>query len=212
MSFAADYIGEPRPGELTLRGVYVPPWYTPHADLGVEVKDSSGHRMGFQLGEVVVERRWAIHEDGRCLDQKRFEEKLHEWRLGQFRWQIPPKLPTDLSFSSIPSVEAYVARGPDPADPRRLVDITHPRPRTTLLQKREPIVDEALTKSPHWRPAPKEEKPEPEAAAPVPEPEPVPKKPAREVTLLTCDLCGQEGLKGKNGLRFHKNHKHKDAA
>lgn len=217
MSFATDLPTGPRPGDLTIREVFVPPWYLPHENLETEVLHSStGKRLGFTVGDVVPERRWAVGPDGRCVSQQIFEEKLDEWRQGQYRWQIPPKPVPDISFLPVPTVENFVARGEDPADTKRLIDLTAPQHRKALLQKREPVVDEVLLKSPHWKPAPKAEKPDPAAElealrAKVAELEAKPKKAPRAVELLSCDLCGQEGLKGKNGLRFHKTHKHKDA-
>ena len=227
MSFATDYHAGPRPGEKTPRRRIVPPWYKPHPDLSIEVKSSAGKPLGFTIGEVVVERRWAIHEDGRCMDPADFQPKLDEWRLGQFDWDYPPqKRPADISFAfeARPTVEGYVSRGADPADESRLIDITRATQRKQILTPRLPVVDETLAKDPRWQPAPKEDSKSSEleaevarlraelsaaqAAPPAPE---KPERKAKTYELLTCPDCGQGGLKGANGLRFHRNHKHKAA-
>lgn len=212
MSFAVDYRPEPRPGEQTIRGAFVPPWYRPHADLGVSVKSQAGKMLGFVIGEVVVERRWAIQDDGRCMDQREFEVKLHDWRRGQFQWQMPPKPVPDLSFESIPSVEGFVSRGEDPANHKRLIDLTRPVKRTGLLRPVEPIVDETISRDPRWKVAPaKPPADEPvEAAAPAPAPAPVPApKPKKTVAKIPCPDCGHM-VGGENGLRLHRKHKHKE--
>jgi hypothetical protein len=223
MSFATDFQLGPRPGEMTPRNVFVPPWYRPHPDLEADVIGTRGQRLGFKVGDVVPERRWAIGADGRVMSQADFEPKLLDWRKGNFEWRFPPKPVPDLTLEGVPSVDAFVSRGADPADERRLIDLSPRTPRIGLLRPSEPIVDEALAKDPRWTLAPREEKPATDAsaeiarlkaeleamrAAPAPEPE----KKARTYEMLTCPDCGQGGLKGANGLRFHRKHKHKDVA
>lgn len=225
MSFAVDIATGPRPGELTPRNVFVPPWYKPHENLDVEVVGTTGKRLGFSVAEVVAERRWAIGPDGHCMKQPDFEKMLLDWRKGQFEWQVPPKRTPDLMFEPIPSVEGFVSRGEDPADRRRTIDLSPSTPRLGLLRKREPIVDESLTKDPRWKPAPAEEKADPRdellaqmreeierlkaQAAPVAvKPEP---KARKAVEKIPCPDCGAE-VGGQNGLRLHRKHKHKETA
>lgn len=211
MSFAVYDASEPRPGDTTPRGVFVPPWYIPHPDLGVAVRGTNGQALGFVVGEVVPERRWAIGHDGRCVDQATFEPKLLEWRIGQFQWQNPPKPVPDLTLESIPTVEGFVSRGPDPANARRTVDLTAPVKRGGLLKKREPVVDDLLLNDPRWRAAPKkEDEPEPvaETTGPAPKAEAKPKK---QVVKIACPDCDQM-VGGAQGLRLHRKHKHKDVA
>lgn len=225
MSFATDLPLTPRPGDMTPRGMFVPPWYRPHENLDVDVIGTRGQRLGFKVGDVVPERRWAIGPDGRCMDPADFAPKLLDWRKGQFEWRFPPKPVPDLTLEAVPTVEGFVARGPDPANDRRLIDLSPLQPRVALLRPNEPVVDQGLAKDPRWKPAPKDAKDaalvdenarlraelealKAQAAAP---PAPVERKP-RTYAEMTCPDCGQGGLKGANGLRFHRKHKHKDVA
>lgn len=229
MSFAADYVAGPRPGEKTPRAMIVPPWYKPHADLSLPVVSSKGRPLGFTIGDVADERRWAIGPDGRCMDQADFQLKHDEFRLGQFDWDYPPqKRPPDITFAfeARPTVEGFVSRGPDPADPKRLVDLTPQVVRLPVAATRQLVVDEAISKDPRWKIAPKDDDKATALEAEVARlrallaasaadqapatPEPAPKQ-SRTYELLTCPDCGQGGLKGANGLRFHRNHKHKAA-
>jgi hypothetical protein len=211
MSFAVDSMGgyEPRPGEITERGVFVPPWYEGHKDLSLIVTHE-GKSQGYTVGEVAVERRWAIEPDGSLMEQSKFERGLQQWRFGQFDWQVPPVRRPDLSFDPVPAVRSWVARGPDPADGRRLVDLTFPIKRNAMLKKRE-VIDDRIMKDPRWRAAPVEEDddtPEP----PTPAPKAKKKATKKPRPLVTCDECGKDDIKGAQGLRLHKMRKHPAAA
>lgn len=209
MSFAAYHGLEPRPGEATPRGTIVPPWYIPHADTSLRVISPHGRHLGFTVGEVAVERRWAIDAEGRCMPQQDFEQMLLQWRIGQYQWSSPPRPAPDLTLEPIPMVESFVSRGPDPANAKRLCDITYPQKRESLLKVREPVVDQSLVADPRWAKAPsKATEPEPE---PLVAEAPKPPKPDRKIAKIPCPDCGAM-VGGVNGLRLHKRHKHKDAA
>jgi hypothetical protein len=208
MSFAVYDVTQPRPGDQTPRGPFVPPWYIPHPDLSVDVRGSRGQRLGFTVAQVLPERRWAIAHDGRCVDQPAFEQKLLEWRIGQFQWLSPPKPVPDLTLEVIPTVEGFVSRGQDPANPRRTVDLTYPVERKGFLQKREPIIDESIAKDPRWKAAPQEDpKPIEEQVQSVHKVV----KMKKQLAKIACPDCDQL-VGGAAGLRMHRKHKHKDIA
>src|SRR5262245_41555602 len=125
MSFASDYRAEGQPGSLTPRGVFVPRWYKPHTDLALPVKSHDGQReLGFVIGDVAVERRWAIDPEGCVMEGHEFVDALTEWYIGQWKWKNPPQPPLPIDTSAFPSAEKYVSKGPDPANLKRLVPLT----------------------------------------------------------------------------------------
>lgn len=156
MSFATDFSAEGQPGSITPRGVFVPPWYKPHTDLTIQVKSADGSReLGFTIGDVAVERRWAIDPEGCVMEKYPFRERLTEWYIGQWKWQSPPKPALPVDTSAYPSPEAYVAKGPDPSNPRRLIGLTKPNNRHALVTER-PVDSAALSRA-GWMPAPKKD-------------------------------------------------------
>lgn len=156
MSFAPDFNAEGQPGSLTPRGVYVPPWYRPHTDLNVQVKSADGSKeLGFTIGDVAVERRWAITPDGCVMEGHEFTDRLTDWYIGQWKWQNPPRPPLPVDTSAYPSPEAYVAKGPNPANPRQLIGLTKPNNRHSVGNERP--VDAAALARAGWIPAPKKD-------------------------------------------------------
>lgn len=157
MSFATDYQAEGRPGSMTPRGVFVPPWYKSHEDLTTPVLDLHGKPMGFTVGQVCVERRWAIGPNGQVLAGHEFTDKLTEWYLGQWQWLNPPQAPLPIDTISYPTSENYVAHGPDPANPRRVVDLLpanwRRKPDSSPPVSERPVDPTALAKA-GWKPAP----------------------------------------------------------
>lgn len=147
MSFAVDYKQEGQPGSLTPRGVFVPPWYAPHKDLTIQVKSHDGTKeLGFTIGDVAVERRWAIDTEGRVMEKYPFREKLTEWYVGQWKWQNPPQAALPVDTSSYPHPETYVAKGPNPSDPKRLIGLGKPSDRLAVLAER-PVDTASLARS-----------------------------------------------------------------
>lgn len=61
------------------RGTYIPRWYTPHGDPSRQVLDENDGDLGFTVGQVLPERRWAIAEDGHLLPQHQFEQRFKQW-------------------------------------------------------------------------------------------------------------------------------------
>ena len=212
MSFATDYgDDESRPGTLTARGTFVPPWYRPHLDPHLAVLREDGTPLGFRIREVAPERRWAIADDGRVMNKHDFRDRLQEWYEGQWKWRSPPQPPLDVSLGAFPTPEGFVSKGVDPRNPLRLYDLSRATPRHLRNVTTERPVDPAALALPGsgWKPAPAREPAAVAAAEAPPEPEVEQKRKRPPATLLSCDICGQAGLKGKNGVRFHKQHKHK---
>lgn len=156
MSFATDYNAEDRPGSLTPRGVFVPPWYQPHKQLNVEVKDSKGKSLGFTIGDVAVERRWAIDPEGNVLAGHEFVDKLTEWYIGQWQWRNPPQPSLPVDTNGYPSPETYVSKGPNPSNPRQLITLTLPNHRRANEAVERPVDPQQLART-GWAPAPKKE-------------------------------------------------------
>ena len=65
-------VGELRPGVEPK--MYIPAWYKPHSDLSRHVTQN-GESVGFRIGQVLPERRWAIQENGELLEQGDFERQ-----------------------------------------------------------------------------------------------------------------------------------------
>ena len=210
MSFATDYADdESRPGTLTARGTFVPPWYKPHLDPHLAVLREDGGPLGFRIAEVAPERRWAISDDGRVMNKHDFRDRLQEWYEGQWKWKNPPQPPLDVSLGAFPTPEGFVSKGVDPRNPLRLYDLTRSTPRHLRDRSNERPVDPAALgrTGSGWKPAPPRDPVE--VALATPAPEPASRRIRQPSKLISCDICGQAGLKGKNGVRFHKQHKHK---
>ena len=159
MSFAADYKSEGAPGTRTARGVFVPPWYKPHEDLSVEVKSHDGSRgFGFTIGDVAVERRWAIAPDGRVMEGHEFTDRLTEWYIGQWAWNNPPQPPLPVDTSGYPTPENYVGKGPNPSNPRQLVHLHKPSRREPVQANERPVYPQQMARTPGWQAAPKKDK------------------------------------------------------
>jgi len=160
MSFATEIELTDRPGSLTPRGVFVPPWYKPHEDLDMPVVGTNGHKLGFTIADVAVERRWAIAPDGVVMPRNEFTDKLTEWYIGQWTWRNPPQPPLPIDTSAYPTPESYVSKGPDPGNARRLIGLIlahQPKnPVAVAPSSERPVDPVALAKS-GWRPAPKKD-------------------------------------------------------
>lgn len=149
MSFAVDYKQEGAPGSLTPRGVFVPPWYAPHKDLSLPVRSHDGTKeLGFTIADVAVERRWAIDAEGKVMHNHEFKDMLTEWYVGQWKWQNPPQPALQVDTSSYPHPEQYVAKGPNPADNKRLIGLGKPSDRLAVATERP--VDTASLQRAGW--------------------------------------------------------------
>jgi hypothetical protein len=160
------------PGTQTPRGPFIPPWYKPHADLDVPVLDARGNPLGFVIGQVAPERRWAIDSAGHVMHRNDFAERLTQWYEGQWRWLSPPRVPLDVSLGAFPLPEVFVSKGVDPRNATRLTDIRPAIPRGAraslgLATGERPVDPEALARA-GWRPAPKRDAPAAPAAPPTP--------------------------------------------
>lgn len=130
MSFATDYRAEGQPGSITPRGVFVPPWYKPHTDLSLPVRSHDGTKeLGFTIGDVAVERRWAIDPEGKVMEGHEFKDMLTEWYIGQWAWQHPPRQALPIDTNAYPTPECYVAKGPNPGNLRQLLTLGAPNHR-----------------------------------------------------------------------------------
>lgn len=156
MSFAIDYASIDQPGSMTPRGVFIPPWYLPHKDLGLEVRNRHGEGLGFTIGDVAIERRWAIDPEGKVMTGHEFQDRLTEWYIGQWAWQHPPQPALPVDTSSYPTPENYVSKGPDPANPRKLLSLTQPVDRSKSATGERPVDPGHLAKQ-GWAPAPKKD-------------------------------------------------------
>lgn len=123
------------------RGV-LPSFYEPHRDLSLVVKNYDGIPLKseagrtFTIGEVLLERRWAVDAEGKCLRQDIFKNlmmRMYEetYKLAardggpDNKAQIPP-----LEYESYPAVEAWVAKMADPNEPYRTVPMHYePHPK-----------------------------------------------------------------------------------
>ncbi len=128
MSFATDLELSESPGSMTPRGVFVPPWYKPHPDLSVEVRDTKGNGLGFTVGDVAVERRWAIGTDGQVVAGSLFIDKLTEWFAGTLcRSQSFRRQPVHRQVDRVVHRSVGLAQ-PAPAQPAgRYFRLSYPR-------------------------------------------------------------------------------------
>jgi hypothetical protein len=106
------------------RGTYIPAFYAPHRDLSLPVLDANDGMLGFSIGQVLPERRWAIAEDGHLLPEGRFEQLYRQWiervfvpatgaivevrRLNKY---------FDVGLETVPPVDEFVDAKPDPSMP-----------------------------------------------------------------------------------------------
>jgi hypothetical protein len=61
------------------RETYVPAFTPKHKNESAPVLSRKGEPLGFTIGEVLPERRFAIDTDGRCLDEREFEPMYFKW-------------------------------------------------------------------------------------------------------------------------------------
>jgi len=158
MSFATDVEISEGPGSITPRGVFVPPWYKPHSTLDVQVLSTAGKPLGFTVGDVAVERRWAIAPDGQVIGGSEFIDRLTDWYIGQWTWRNPPQPSLPVDTSGYPTPENFVSKGPDPANPRRVISLTLPNHRKSVAPAERPV-DAAALAAAGWKPAPKKDNP-----------------------------------------------------
>ena len=162
MSFATDYNKEGRPGTLSHRGIFITPWYKPHENLDLPVTQH-GKPLGFKIADVAVERRWAIDANGEVMDSREFIDRLTEWYIGQWSWQSPPMPPLQIDTCGYPTVDNFVAKGPDPANQARLRSLKLGGKRnwpgmTSRPDAERPVDVEQLSKpASGWKLAPKKE-------------------------------------------------------
>lgn len=116
----------PIPDRLT----YIPSWYRQHENLGLQVIDADDGDLGFTIGHVLPERRWAIDEAGRLIPQHIFETRYKQWceriltpagtvvEIKRFNKYF------NVDLETVPGVDEFVDAKPDPsmptADPRYL--------------------------------------------------------------------------------------------
>jgi hypothetical protein len=114
------------------RQTIVPAWYKRHTDPRGTIVTQNGKHIppGFTVAEVAPELRWAIGEDGEVMEQLVFRQAHEKWYTAQY--QAAGQTPDDPNLRSIPTVERFVARCVDPANPHRLQPIlrepTQPAP------------------------------------------------------------------------------------
>lgn len=60
-------------------GMYIPGWYREHSNTALPVT-RDGMPLGFSVGQVLPERRWAIDELGELLPQHEFEAKYKQYQ------------------------------------------------------------------------------------------------------------------------------------
>lgn len=61
------------------REVYIPAWGNEHTNPNLTVRQD-GRSLGFTVGEMLPERRWAVGLDGELMNQRDFEDNLKRWR------------------------------------------------------------------------------------------------------------------------------------
>lgn len=85
---------------VTERGTVVPSWTPPH-NLDLEVK-IDGRPLGFKVGQMLPERRWAVDEFGHCLPKAEFTGKYQQWFASHSKKEEPQlvSVPDRLEFIS----------------------------------------------------------------------------------------------------------------
>jgi len=137
------------------RGTYIPHWGNKHEDLTKSVL-RGGVPTGFQVGDILPEKRWAISSDtGEIMEQREFEPLYQKWQsifCTQGGTLVPiaqVNRPYHPSFESCPNVHEFVMttvdedgkpcpvgreahRNRPAAGPRVLYDSSGQNPRTAL--------------------------------------------------------------------------------
>jgi hypothetical protein len=105
------------------RRAYVPAWYERHSDLSLPVK-YQGQPVGFTIGEVLPERRWAIRPDGELMMGADYPEGFRKLR-GQVCAPDGTLVPLERVgkyisplVEPVPDVLDYVNAKPDPYKPQ----------------------------------------------------------------------------------------------
>lgn len=135
-------------GDGRRRGL-IPSFYQPHRDphgTTVKVKGIpllSPNKRPFTVGEIPVERRWAVREDGELLDETEFRSGYERWYYEWFNalaFENPDSQPSPGKPENrgIPTARNYVSVQPSLAEPWHL----------------EPM---------HYEPHPKGDRPKPDA-------------------------------------------------
>ena len=94
------------------RSTYIPGWYEPHRDETLAVRSRTGSALGFTVGDVLPERRFALDAAGQCLAERDFADRYRRW--------IAFTCAPDGRVLAIASVNKYFDVGlepiPDPED------------------------------------------------------------------------------------------------
>jgi FtsP/CotA-like multicopper oxidase with cupredoxin domain len=153
-----------RPGDRTPWGTHVPTMYRPHASLETTVTQN-GRGLGFVVGQVAPDRRWAIGPDGELVDQTTFSEQIRLVWDEQYR--INGAMPSTHDGNPVPRVEQYVSWTQDAVRPDRLAPLDRPRLVLTAPGKPDtsPIVDTKALAAQGFAPVPAKEEPQAETAA-----------------------------------------------
>lgn len=192
MSFA-PIATDTRPGEFTPWGTPVPTFYRPHADLTVTVT-KDGVSLGFTIGEVAADRRWAIRPDGEVIDQMEFADTLPNVWDDQYR--LSGASPQSHAGNAIPRVENYVAWTQDDTRPDRLKPMVRARiqPAAAGPKDTSPLVDVGALRAAGYKLVPASEVVT-EAA------EVAPVKPARKGMSPEAREAARERMKARHAAK-----------
>ena len=121
MSFADVNATVTSPTGITIarrRGRVVHP-ETPSLGSDVEIRNTDGTPfraedtgVPVKFGDIPIERRWCVDEDGKLLAQRDFEDKHLHWYVLHF--QSKGKQPDDPTSRPIPRVERFASEGVAP--------------------------------------------------------------------------------------------------
>ena len=116
------------------RATYIPSWTPVFPDLTRHVCDQEGGDLGFSIGEVLPERRWAIEPSGRLLPEEQYEQLYKRWislvltPSGTLVRLSSQNKYFDANLESIPPADVFVDAKPDalmPEDATRTVPIRY---------------------------------------------------------------------------------------
>jgi predicted DNA-binding protein (UPF0251 family) len=94
-------------GQMTERGLVIPSWTPRHKSLDMAVFHED-KPMGFSVGDMLPERRWAVDANGNTLERREFKESFQKFWMMHTKNEVADLVP-------IPNIKEFISQtvGPE---------------------------------------------------------------------------------------------------